>query len=311
MRSRSLRGARILVTGGEGFLGARLIPMLARAGARVLSVGQGPPPAFRGGVEARRLRLDREGELRRALRGHAFEYVVHLAAMTRGGPERAPDFVTHNLIGTANLLAEVGKMAPPPRRFVLAGTVDEFGLGRAPYGPDSPVRPVSVYAATKAGAALLARALCGAWGVPLTELKFTLLYGPGQRADMFLPALVRAMVAGETFAMTLGEQTRDFLHADDASRAILAALRRGEDADRRYVIAAGRAVPVARVARRVRDMTGRRGTLKMGALPYREPEMWDGRGDASRARRELGWKPRVALEAGLRDLIRRARRGSE
>ena len=65
-------------------------------------------------------------------------------------------------------------------------------------------------------------------------------------------------------------------------------------------LAGGEEVPIADLVRKIAEITETRSRVEIGALPYRPNEIWRMRGDSTRARQVLGWKPRVSLEEGLK-----------
>jgi nucleoside-diphosphate-sugar epimerase len=65
-------------------------------------------------------------------------------------------------------------------------------------------------------------------------------------------------------------------------------------------LAGGEEVPIRDLVRKIVDLTESRSRVEIGALPYRPNEIWRMRGDGTRARQVLGWKPQVSLEAGLK-----------
>jgi nucleoside-diphosphate-sugar epimerase len=101
--------------------------------------------------------------------------------------------------------------------------------------------------------------------------------------------------------MTDGAQRRDFLHVTDAGRA-LAALA-DSSLTGAVNIASGEGLVLADLARRIASLTGGVELLRMGALPQRENEPPCLVADVSRLRQELGWRPRIGLEDGLRDTV--------
>lgn len=255
---------RILVTGGSGFIGSAVCPALERAGHEPIVLD------LRAGDGAASVRADvRDVEaVGAALRG--VDAVVHLAAKV--GVERsfadAPDYVAHNDVGTAALLAAMAGAGV--QRLVLASSMVVYGegLGRClehgPVGPaprrpadlaagrfeppcprcgaallpelvgeDAPLDPRSVYAATKVAQEHLAACWARQTDAAVTALRFHNVYGPGLPLGTpyaGVAALFRTEVlAGRAPQVTEdGGQRRDFVHVRDVARACAAAV--GADA---------------------------------------------------------------------------------
>lgn len=91
---------------------------------------------------------------------------------------------------------------------VLVGSTAEYGRGPAPYRKNQVLHSVSAYGAAKAAATALGSLCWEYFGLPVTVLRPTLVYGPAQGEDLFLSQLIRAVLAGRPFAMTAGEKYR-------------------------------------------------------------------------------------------------------
>jgi UDP-glucose 4-epimerase len=138
------------------------------------------------------------------------------------------------------------------------------------------------------------------FALPVVVLRPFIVYGPGQRDGMMLPALLKTLAQGQEFALTPGEQTRDFVYVDDVVDALIAAAVRNGAAGEVFNVCSGeerRIRDVAELAVRIAGASPSR--LKIGALPYRENEVWRLVGSNRKARALLGWSPRVQLEDGL------------
>jgi nucleoside-diphosphate-sugar epimerase len=117
---------------------------------------------------------------------------------------------------------------------------------------------------------------------------------------MLLGALLGSLRRREPFAMTWGEQRRDFLHVEDAAEAAARVLEQREEGT--WNLASGESLTVRQAAELGAAIAGRPDLLRLGALPYRAREVFDARLDSSAVRAALGWRPRVTLRAGLEAL---------
>jgi UDP-glucose 4-epimerase len=116
---------------------------------------------------------------------------------------------------------------------------------------------------------------------------------------------VRALLAGESFPMTAGTQTRDFVYVDDVVDGIVRALTMTERHDSALHLSAGQGVAIRDVARLAAAAVGpgAYGLLQLDAVPYREGEAMAYWADNTESRIRLGWTPRVSLEEGLRRTV--------
>lgn len=211
------------------------------------------------------------------------------------GGRASPEAVHVEL--TSTLLRELR-----PRLALLLSSGEVYGAVPVPYREDGPIAPMTPYARAKRRAEELVLGYSGRAHV----VRAGVVYGPGQRGPMLIPALAAALLQGEPFPMTAGEQSRDFIHVED----LVALLVRVLETDAPPIVNAGlgREVEVRVVARSLVRLIGERtgrdvgACLRLGALPYRDDEPM--RYALSNAlARSLGWEPRWDLEGGLAELV--------
>ena len=116
-----------------------------------------------------------------------------------------------------------------------------------------------------------------------------------------MPAVTRALIAGERARCSPGTQARDFLHVGDAARALVQLME--SDVQGAVNIGSGHAVPVRELASRIGDRLGMTGHIDFGALPAPAGEPPVIRADNRRLVQEVGWHPRYDLDSGLDQTI--------
>ena len=234
------------------------------------------------------------------------DIVLHLAAdKTRSinHHEAFRTVIETNVIGTLNLI-EACLTDPKLKRFIYLGTCEEYGFGRTPFNEQQPEMPISSYSYSKVAVTHLLRTLYRTRGFPIVILRPTLAYGPGQASDMFLPALIEALLRNQSFAMSRGDQTRDYIFVEELVRACMAAME-ADVLGKVINIGSGDTVSlrdVALLAARVIG-NGSENLLRFGALPYRSNEIMNYSVDITLARELLGWAPRFSLEEGMRRTV--------
>ena len=299
----SLHGVRVLVTGAAGFIGSHLTRRLVSEGAEVhaLDVPSAGPDRLgdlRGDIRFHPVDLLDADAARRTVREAAPARIFHLASHTnvqRG--TGTLDESIRDLQATANLLKTLESSAC--ECFVQTGTCEEYGDNPAPFREDQMPNPVSAYSASKAAATLYSLMLRKTMGLPVVVLRPFLTYGPSQNATRFIPCAILAALAGREFPMTEGRQTREFNYVSDIVDAfVLAAITPAALGE---VINVGNGIEYSlrEVVEKIAAVAGTAVPARFGALPYRAGEAWHFYCDNAKARRLLGWAPRVDLDAGL------------
>jgi UDP-glucose 4-epimerase len=301
MTSNALSGKRVLVTGGSGFIGRHLIRALEREGARVYATCRAPDSVTADSpAEWLSLDLAQRASILKTVQASQPDVVFHLAA--RLGADRSIAFselaLRENVIGTHLLLAALSELKTVERVVVL-GSGEEYGRNETlPITEEQPLRPVSPYSLSKAASSQLALTYAALYDLPVTVIRPFIVFGPGQSPSMMVPGLIETLTSRGEFAMTKGEQTRDFLYVEDLVDGLLAAASSDGAIGEAFNLCSGQEHSIRHVAEMIRNLIGE-GTILPGALPYRENEVWRLVGSNEKARRLLQWTPRTTLEEGL------------
>lgn len=319
----------ILITGGAGFIGANFIDVSLRTSdegivnldaltyagqvANLNPFASDPRHTFvHGSIADRELVLD-------LLRRHRIRAVVHFAAETHVDRSIVDPvaFFEANVLGTAHLLeaARLYWRALPTReretfRVIHVSTDEVFGsLGRQDdaFAESSLYRPNNPYAASKAAADHAARAYWMTYGLPVIVTNCSNNYGPRQFPEKLIPLTITRALAGDAVPIYgNGRQVRDWLFVEDhctALRAVLAAGRPGE----RYNIGGHSSQQNLALVRKICARLDARRPRQDGAsyaaqithVPDRPGHDVRYGIDAGKIARQLGWRPRWTLAAGL------------
>lgn len=286
--------SQVLVTGGSGFIGRRVVRALLAQGAAVRVAGQRTFPDD--DVETVVGDLRDPSVVERAVRPGT-DVIIHLAARTRvldSIKDPAGTYRT-NVEATALLLeqARTNEVAT----FLLASTNAVAGdVGHATITEDIPLRPLTPYGATKAAAEMLLSSYSACYGIAGCALRFTNVYGPGMAdKDGLVPRLMRAARDGHGVEVYGdGTQTRDLVHVDDIVAGIFAA--RDARATGPVILGAGESVSVNDILDVTRRVTG--SELPVTYIPAKSGEMPAAMVDISRAR-SIGYEPEQDLKSGL------------
>ncbi len=286
--------SRVLVTGGAGFIGRRLVRALLEAGAEVTVADLHEPLT----AEVRSVVGDlRDPAVAERAVSPGTDLIVHLAAVTSVLRSVADPVGTYqtNVHATATLL-ELARTRSVGS-FLLASTNAVTGdVGRAVITEQTPLHPLTPYGATKAAGEMLLSSYSAAYGIKGASLRFSNVYGPGmEKKDSFIPRLMRAAVSGQAVQVYGdGTQVRDLVHVDDIVAGILLAWRTGTTGP--LILGAGTSVSVNDILLAARAVTG--ATLPAEHVPAKAGEMPAVIVDISAAR-ALGYQPAIDLKAGL------------
>jgi nucleoside-diphosphate-sugar epimerase len=185
------------------------------------------------------------------------------------------------------------------RRVVHVGSGKEYGSGPAPFRETQELAPVSPYAAAKAAATAFMRMFAASHGLPAVVVRPFLTYGPAQDANLLIPGLILHALEGRDFPMTAGEQLREFNYVDDIVAGLLCAGEAPGVEGLVFNVGCGEPRRVRDVVSLVLELMGNPICVEFGKLPYRAGETRQFYCENERARRLLGWRPRVPLEEGL------------
>ena len=286
---------RVLVTGGLGFIGRRLVPRLLGEGFAVRCVDDLSAPSASGtrpGAGAGLAAHGAEVVLDHARPAHVpgMDAVVHLAALPGVRSAHAPSLLQAVNVDLAARLARAA--ARTGARFLFASSSSVYGNAEAlPTPEDAPLAPLNAYAESKVAAET---AVLATGGDPVIVRPFS-VYGPGQRPDMAFARWTCALAAGKPLPWHAPPGTaRDFTYVDDAVDGIVAALRRGRPG-RAYNLSGWRAVPL----REALDLLAGGAEPRLHGVPSSAAEAFVTHGCGRRAATELGYAPRVELADGL------------
>lgn len=313
--SGALAGRTVLVTGAAGFVGRHLVRALCAARARVFGLGLDPGPA---GLDVERWEtadLRSPAAMARAVAALRPDAVVHLAGQSSAARSFEDPVETFevNVLGTWNLLEAVRGAAPGARTLVVAsGEV---------YGPqaegerateETPFRPVSPYALSKATADALAEAHARAHALNVIRVRAFAHVGPGQDERFFVPSLARQIVAaasepGEA-VLQLGnlDVVRDVTDVRDVAHAYVRLLIDGRPG-RAYNVCRGEGVALAEIVRRLAALAAVTPRIVRDPARMRPADVPRLVGDPGRIAADVGWRAEIPLDTTLHDVLEDAR----
>ena len=329
----------ILVTGAAGFIGAKTVELLLAEGHAVVGIdnlndyydvrlknyrantllGQAETPtappnlaktstglakaeSADGRFHFYHLDIENQQSVDALFEAHKFASVLNLAARAgvRYSMENPHVYMTTNANGTLNLLEAMRHKEV--KKMVLASTSSLYAGQEMPFVETLPVNtPISPYAASKKAAEVMAYSYHNLYGLDISVVRYFTVFGPCGRPDMSIFRFIEWVEKGlpiELFGD--GEQSRDFTYVDDIARGTIAAQR---PLGYEIINLGGGNNPVSMNSVIAQIETGLGKQAVIDQKPFHKADMKSTWADITKAKRLLGWKPRVSLEDGIRKTV--------
>jgi len=295
--------ARVMVTGGSGFIGSHVVDALMDAGHQVTVIDHRVAP-HRSDVDYEDVDLMDMSATLNATKGA--EHIFHLAAVSNVNyAYKFPVYtVALNILGTTHVweAARVNNV----QRVYLASTV--WVYNGAPNG-ESANESVPfyldgaghIYTSSKMACEMICHNYQQLYHVPFTILRLGIPYGPRMREELLIPTFIKKAVQGQPLTVAgQGSQYRNFVYVRDLAEAHVLAMKEA-GANQTYNLEGLQKVTVLDVAEGIRAAIGDH--VKIEFVPERPGDFGGKKVAAEKARKELGWQPAVEFKDGLRKTI--------
>ena len=305
---------KVLLTGAAGFIGAKTAQFLTQQGVEVVGIDN-LNDYYEVSLKRERLSeitdskfhfqemdIEDKSALLRLFSEHQFDVVFNLAARAgvRYSMENPDIYMSTNAQGTLNLLECMREKKV--KKFVLASTSSLYAGQPMPFVETLPVNtPISPYAATKKAAEVMAYTYHSLYGIDVSVVRYFTVYGPAGRPDMspyiFADCLLKDQ---ELPVFGDGTQARDFTYVDDIAKGtILAAKPLGYE----IINLGGGNNPISLndMIKLMEKYSGKKAKLKFSSKVAADMDVtW---ADISKAKKLLGWEPKVGFEEGIKRLM--------
>lgn len=305
-----MAGEIVFFTGGGGFIGGHVIPLLIERGYRVRifdNMTRGDRDRVdawvaAGAVELVEADVRYGGRVREAIRGctHAVHFATVSINKSVADPHESMDI---NMTGNHNVFAAAADEGV--RRLVFASSASVYGEPeRLPMHEDDALAPLTPYCIAKRAGEDLLGFYQRHKGLSWNALRFFNVYGPGQRIEAYYTSVINHFIqrlrAGQPPVIDgRGEQSMDFVHVHDLARAVVAALESEQDC-KPINIGTGVDTSIATLAKILIDAVG--ADIEPRFNP-RDVLVSRRAADIGRAREMLGWEPEITVERGMAELV--------
>jgi UDP-glucuronate 4-epimerase len=306
---------KVLLTGAAGFIGAKTSEMLLAQGVEVIGIDnlndyydvnlkkERLSSLKHSGFTFFNVDIEDKTKLEEIFTNHKFDVVFNLAARAgvRYSMENPDIYMSTNAQGTLNLLEQMRKHKTA--KLVLASTSSLYAGQKMPFSEELPVNtPISPYAASKKAAEVMAYSYHYLYGIDVSIVRYFTVYGPAGRPDMS-PYIFADKILHDQELPVFGDgsQSRDFTYVDDiAAGTILAAKNVGYE----IINLGGGNNPYTlhQMIALMEKFSGKKAKLKFESAFKADMDVtW---ADISKAKKLLGWEPKIGFEEGIERLVK-------
>ncbi len=307
----------VLVTGGAGFIGSHLCERLLSRGDSVVCLDNFDP-YYSPEVKRRNIQaslkdnhfhlaecdIRDKGKLAALFSSRNFDVVVHLAARAGVRPSIKDPHIYQdvNIGGTINLLEMCREHGI--KRFIFGSSSSVYGdNSKVPFGEnDILMKPISPYAASKQACELFCYTYHHLYDIRITCLRFFTVYGPRQRPDMAIHKFTKMIDGGKQIEIYGdGSSRRDYTYIDDIIDGVETAVDKNLAFE---IINLGESetTELSRLVALIEENIGKKAKVKK--LPMQPGDVSITYADVSKAKKLLGYKPEVKVEAGIPSFVK-------
>lgn len=299
---------KVLITGASGFIGSHLTSLLINEGAEVSIVARYNSIEHNVRLSPFWKELEifeadiRNIESLQPLRSIKFDFIFHLAAYNHVGNSflHVGEALETNSNGTANLLETLKDY----EKFIYISTSEVYGEQEfVPFIEHMYPHPNSPYSVGKYAGELYSLMKQRQSNNPIVVLRPFNAFGPYQSTRAVIPEIIDKCLRAVPVLSTEGKQTREFNYVTDLTEGMLLAAFSKEAEGEVINLGTGKDIAIRDVVKTIYEVTGSKSELHIGALPTRPNEIWKMSSDASKAKRILGWEPKVTFEEGLKRTV--------
>ncbi len=302
---------KILVTGGAGFVGRHMIRALLAKGfeVRVIDNFSCSSPRvldpFKGKIDLIRGDIRDPKAVQKAVKG--VDVVFHFAAIRSVAKSVEDPLLAHEVNSTGALLLLEHSLRAKVKHFIFTSTSAVYGAEISDLQKEEgPFCPISPYGVAKLAAEGYASYYTSQLGLPTTSVRIFNVYGPEQNPEskysLVVPGVMSKISQGEAPVIDgTGKQARDFVYIGDVLEAFFKILGNPKSYGRVYNLGSGKTTSILSLVQTLLKLSNSK--LKAVHGPQRPGDPDRTCASIARIQKELGWKPKVGLEEGLKKSV--------
>jgi UDP-glucose 4-epimerase len=293
-----LKGKKILVVGGNGYLGKFLVKVLRENEADIFVISRNCEQSN----SQFSVDITNFDETYKVIQKIKPDIVYHLAANISRNRDFTiyEEMATVNVQGTLNILKSLEGI---DAHFIFTSSSEIYGNNASPFHENQIPKPVSPYSLTKINAEILVQTYSTNQSKKFTNLRVFNFYGESMPEGFFIPQMIQSLKKGEDFLMTKGEQVRDFLYVGDVVKALVLTAKNTSSYGETMNVCSGKGTKLSQLAAAVNTAMKTKAKIVLGAIPYRDNEVWEMIGDNSKIKKITGFEPKISIDKGIEIVI--------
>lgn len=298
-----LKGSRVLVTGGYGFIGSHLVKRLLKqqANVGVLVRKSSNPWRLKGvlhSIEKYGVDIQDKVQVQHAIKQFKPDYICHLAAY--GVDSANQDYVRAietNVIGTIHIV-QAAKLVDC-KKIICFGSSSEYGNKKEPIDEDMVLTPVDMYGSSKAASTIIAHQIAAENNIDIITLRPFGVFGETEAPHKLFSYVILQALNNKSVDLTLCNQLRDYCYIDNVVDACILALEKHSIQNEIFNIGSGNVHPLKYYVELIFKHLQAERKPNYGALPYRGSERWVPQPNIHKAKKILFWEPKIDVEEGI------------
>ncbi len=284
---------KILLTGGTGFIGRALLPVLLKNGYEVHSISSSCASSETEGVVCHKLNLLDLNEVKAFFKNNSFKNLIHLAWFV-GDKCHVSNLNMDWTISTLLLLKEFHESGG--KRFLCAGSVSEYEYKYGHLTEDlTPTDTNTIYGQAKNSIYNIAKVFCKQNAIDFKWARVFNLYGPYEKEKRLMPAVINACLKGEDVKVSDCLKFQDYLYVQDTANAISDIFE--SNLNGAVNICSGTPIRLRTIVEKIASLTNYNGKILWGAIPAAFGD--DVVVGNNTKLKSIGWEQKYSLEDGL------------